>query len=143
MNLLFLMITGAEKSAPKRRQPKEVMVKQEEVEEYLRAFRRGGTADYIQPKLQGKWSSLWTIPPCDSVAAENAGRQFMRMRATEIRWIRRAQLNIGEEKVEAVVFTEFPSRRQKVVNLLDGKTIQVTTHLEDPTAIAISSAFTA
>ncbi len=114
-----------------------------EIEEFLVAYRKGATTDFIQPKLNGKWGALWTFPPCDPAAAQRVGQLMVRMGATEIRWIRRARLNISTGRTnEALIVLTMPNEQQDVMSLSNGIDLGINSRLVDESYIALKMAFT-
>lgn len=118
-------------------------MKNNEIEEFLAAYRQGATADFLQPKIDGKYGTLWTIPPCDPAATERAGKQMVRMGATELLWVRRAQLRTDNDIIDVAIFSEMPNRSQTVVSLVRGEILVVCNLLADKSTESYLSTFSA
>jgi len=102
------------------------------LEEILKAYRQGATADILQQDINGEWGPIWTIPPCSPEAVERAGRQFIRSHALRIRYTRRARINSSDKTVvEAVLVTVLPERTQIVLRLDNGSHHPVQRYLRD------------
>ena len=108
-----------------------------EIDKFLMAYRQGTTADFIQPKVNGKWGPLWTLPPCDPAATQRVGQQMVRMGVAEVRWVRKARLRTGNNVSDVVIVHEMPSGKQIVYELHEGKKLYNVQSLTDDCALSL------
>jgi len=115
-------------------------VRENDIDGFLAAYRNGATADFIQPRLNGRWGEAWAFAPCDPSAAERAGAQMVRMEATEARWFRRAKLKGRRGWAEVAIVTELPSKIQRVLEISTGVLVPVEAFLADSSTQSLLAA---
>ena len=113
--------------------------------EQLCSFFRRSRYDLVQTREGDGWGTVWTFPPCDAKAAQNAARMLRRMHRTEplrVRYARRARVHDRHRQgdTDVVVVTALPERVQEVIGLEDGTLLRVNAFLEDDALAALEAA---
>ena len=108
----------------------------------IEAYRNGATADMLQADIQGEWGAIWTVAPNSSESMENVGRQFTRMRARQLRHMRRAILKrVSGVREQVAIITELPARRQVIFSLLTASKIDLGRYLVDDALMMLERTF--
>ena len=92
----------------------------------FREFYQHSEADILEV-LDGEGAgTVWTLLPCSPQALRRGIRQLMRSQTTQIRWIRKLNLNSPTcGKIEALGIYRLPNLEQHVYRLDTGEEVKV------------------